>query len=128
MSKQDGIWFGLVGALVWGAATAFYIAFARGVIEQAFWFYALNAVLVAAATAMFFQLTARLRHLSRRRRVSAALAYSAPGILGACALALNFARLAPHLPPESLGRYATLVIVAYGVLIAQSLEPAVKRA
>lgn len=128
MSKQDGIWFGLVGALVWGAASAFYIAFARGVIEQAFWFYALNAVLVAAATAMFFQLTARLRHLPRRWRVSAALAYSAPGILGACALALNFAKLAPHLPPESLGRYATLVIVAYGLLIAQALQPAVKRA
>jgi hypothetical protein len=129
VSKQDGLWFGAVGALVWGAATLFYVAFARGVIEQAFWFYALNAVLVAAATAMFFQLTARLRHLPRRRRVIAALIYAAPGVLGACALAVNFAKLLPAMPPESVGRYATLVIVAYALLIAQAMEkPAPKRA
>lgn len=128
MSKQDGLWFGAAGALVWGAATLFYVAFARGVIEQGFWFYALNAVLVAAATAMFFQLTARLRHLPRRRRVIAALVYAAPGVLGACALAVNFARLLPSMPPESVGRYATLVLLAYAVLIAQALEKPAKRA
>ena len=128
VSKQDVAIFAVAGLLAWLATTLFYAAYGGDLLEKAFWFYALNAVLVAAATAMFFQLTARLRHLPRRWRVSAALAYSAPGILGACALALNFAKLAPHLPPESLGRYATLVIVAYGLLIAQALQPVVKRA
>ena len=128
MSKQDAFWFGIVGAVVWTAATLFYAAFARGVIEQAFWFYALNAALVAAATAMFFHLTARLRHLPKRMRITAALVYAAPGLAGAAALLLNFAKFLPHLPPASLGRYGALVLVAYALLITLAAEKPVKRA
>lgn len=57
-SKEDSFYFALAGALVWGAATLFYAAFAGGLIERAFWFYALNAALATAALTFFFHVTA----------------------------------------------------------------------
>lgn len=128
MSKEDSFYFALAGALVWGAATLFYAAFAGGLIEQAFWFYALNAALVTAASAFFFYLTARLRHLPPRRRPFAALAFAAPGVLGSTAVILNFQILMPGLPPESLGRYGAFVVVAYSALLALCLERPAKPA
>lgn len=128
MSKQDSLWCALAGMVVWAAATLFYAAFARGVIEQAFWFYVLNAALTATALFFFFQMTARIRRLPRRRRPAAATAFSAPGLLGALVVMAFFHKLMPDMPPESLGRYGALVVVAYGALFALALERPAKTA
>lgn len=128
VSKEDGFYLALSGALVWGAATLFYAAFAGGLIEQAFWFYALNAALATAALTFFFHVTARLRHLSQRRRPLAAITFTAPGVFGAALVILNFQALMPHLPPESLGRYGAFVVVAYSALLALCLERPAKTA
>ncbi len=128
VSKEDSFYFILAGALVWSAATLFYAAFAGGLIEQAFWFYALNAALATAALTFFFHVTARLRHLPARRRPLAALTFSAPGVFGAAVVIMNFQVLMPGLPPESLGRYGAFVVVAYGALLALCLERPAKTA
>ena len=128
MSKEDSFYFALAGALVWGAATLFYAAFAGGLIERAFWFYALNAALATAALTFFFHVTARLRHLPARRRPLAALTFAAPGVLGATVVILNFQALMSGLPPESLGRYGAFVVVAYSALLALCLERPAKTA
>ncbi len=122
VSKEDSFWFAVTGAVVWIAATLFYAAFAGGLIEAAFWFYVLNAALVAGAIAFFFHVIARLRRLSQRRRATAALAFSAPGLLGSILVLALFRTLMPDLPPESLGRYGAFVVVAYGVLAALALD------
>ena len=128
MSKQDGLWFGLAGALVWGAATLFYVVFAKGVIEHAFWFYVVNAALVAMALGLFFHITARFLATPRRRRRLAALIFTAPGLVGAMLLGLNFSRLLPHLPPESHGRYIALVLASYAMMMVLALEPKPRKA
>ena len=99
MSKQDGMWFGLAGALVWGAATLFYVVFAKGVIEHAFWFYVVNAALVAMALGLFFHITARFLATPRRHRRLAALTFAAILLLESILLARNFSALLPQLPP-----------------------------
>ncbi|WP_421935092.1 DUF5367 family protein [Phenylobacterium sp.] len=128
MSKQDGMWFGLAGALVWGAATLFYVVFARGVIEHAFWFYVVNAALVAMALGLFFHITLRFLRTPRRQRRLAALIFAAPGLTGAMLLGLNFSKLLPQLPPESLGRYTALVLVGYAIMMVEALEPKPRKA
>ena len=120
MTKQDGLWFGMSGAVVWAAASLFYLAFARGVIEHAFWIYALNAALVAGALLLFFEIIVRLRPAAPRR--PAALAFGAPGLVGGVLLAAGLANLAPSFSAASPGRYAALLLVAYGVLIALAFE------
>lgn len=122
------MWFGLAGALVWGAATLFYVVFAKGVIEHAFWFYVVNAALVAMGLGLFFHITARFLATPRRQRRMAALIFAAPGLVGAMLLGLNFSRLVPHLPPESLGRYTALVLVSYAMMMVQALEPKSRKA
>lgn len=122
VSKEDSFWFALAGAVVWSAATLFYAAFAGGLIERAFWFYALNAGMAAGATLFFFHVTARLRRLSRRRWLAAAAAFAAPGLAGSAVVLALFHQLMPGLPPESLGRYGAFVVVAYGALAALALE------
>ncbi len=128
VSKEDSFWFAVTGSVVWIAATLFYAAFAGGLIEQAFWFYVLNAALVTSAIAFFFHLTTRLRRLSHRRRAMAALAFSAPGLLGSILVLALFKTVMPDLPPESLGRYGAFVVVAYGVLAVLALERPVRTA
>jgi len=128
VSKEDSLWFALAGTVVWAAATLFYAAFAGGLIEQAFWFYALNAALAAGALAFFFHLTARLRRLPRRRWLVAATAFSAPGLAGAVVVMLLFETLMPGLPPESLGRYGAFVAVAYAMVATLALERPAKSA
>lgn len=127
MSKQDGMWFALAGALVWGAATLFYVVFARGVIEHAFWFYVVNAALVAMALGLFFHITVRFLATPRRRRRLAALIFAAPGLVGAMLLGLNFSTFLPQLPPESHGRYVALVLVSYAMMMVSALETKPKR-
>lgn len=126
VSKQDGLWFGAAGILVWALSTVFYAAFATAVIEHAFWFYVVNVVLIAGAFLGFFHLTARFRRTPKRRQPLAALVYAAPGLGGALLVAMNYATLLPGLQPESLGRYGALVLVSYGLLLAMALERPVK--
>jgi hypothetical protein len=63
--------FGVQGAglAAWSAATLFYAAFGGGLLESAFWFYALNAFAAAAVVTFAFQAVARLTHTPRRRRL-----------------------------------------------------------
>lgn len=122
MSKQDALWFGVVGAAVWAAATLFYAAFAGDLIEHAFWFYALNAVLAAGLVLGGFGILARARRIPRARRLRPAVAFSAPGLLGGALVMANFATLLPDLPPASLGRYGAFLVFAYVALLASALE------
>ncbi|MDO9248253.1 MAG: DUF5367 family protein, partial [Phenylobacterium sp.] len=108
-------------------ATLFYVVFARGVIEHAFWFYVVNAALVAMALGLFFHITVRFLATPRRHRRLAALIFAAPGLVGAMLLGLNFSTVLPQLPPESHGRYVALVLVSYALMMAQALEPRTKR-
>ncbi|MDP1616881.1 DUF5367 family protein [Phenylobacterium sp.] len=128
MSKEDSLWFALAGTVVWAAATLFYAAFAGGLIERAFWFYALNAALAASALAFVFHLTARLRRIARRNWLAAAATFSAPGLVGAGVVMILFESLMPGLPPESLGRYGAFVAVAYVVVATLALERPAKSA
>ena len=121
MSRRDVIWFGSAGALVWVAASLFYLAFAHGVIEHDFWLYALNVALVAAALVLFFEFVVRLRVTAPGLRRRAVLVFSAPGLAGAILLAAALPSLAPQ---ASSGRYVALLLVAYGVLVALALEKA----
>jgi hypothetical protein len=110
VSKQDVIVFSAVGFTVWLAATLFYAAFGDGVLERAFWFYALNAFAAAGAAAFAFQATARLRRVPRGRRLFPALAFALPGLAGANLVLAHFAALTPA-GPISAGRYGAFVAV-----------------
>lgn len=127
MSKQDAFWLAIVGALTWAAATAFYVTFARNVIEHAFWFYALNALLIGAALTIFYELTTRLRQVFRVARPWAGVFYALPGLFGAAIVTARFPTLFPDLPPESLGRYAALILVGYALMFTSALERPTRR-
>ncbi len=123
MSKGDAAAFGIAGLAVWAAATLFYAAFGGGLLETAFWFYALNAFLVAAAFTAAFHAAVRLTRTPRRRRPAAALAFAAPGVMGAVLALAAFEALFPHLGPASAGRYGAFLVVGYLVVLGWSLEP-----
>lgn len=127
MSKGDVVAFGIAGLSVWAAATLFYAAFGGGLLEAAFWFYALNAFLTAGALLFAFQVVARLTRTPRRRRLPAALAYAAPGLIGSALALAGFESLFPHLDPVSAGRYGAFLAVAYLAVIASAFEPAPAR-
>jgi hypothetical protein len=63
------------------AATLFYAAFGGGLLESAFWFYAMNAFAAAAVVTFVFQAVARLTHTPRQATVPMVL-YSTPGLVG----------------------------------------------
>jgi hypothetical protein len=110
VSKLDAAIFGLAGLLAWLAATLFYAAYGNGLIEQAFWFYALNAFAAAAAVTFVFQATARLRRIPRGRRLFPALAYGMPILAGADLVLANFQKLMSD-DPASQGRYGAFMLV-----------------
>lgn len=122
MPKQDAVAFGIAGLAVWSAATLFYAAFGGGLLEAAFWFYALNAFMVAAALTLTFQSMLRLTRTPRRRRLNAALAFSAPGLIGAALALASFEVLFPHMGPASAGRYGAFLAVGYLAVFAWALE------
>lgn len=125
MSKQDGVGFALVGALVWLAATMAYMTFVGGAVQPS---YALNTFLAAAALALFLRITARVRQTPQDRRAMAALAFSAPGLIGAALISVNFATVLPNLSPEALARYGALMLALYSVVLAQAIERPAKTA
>ncbi|CAN5480755.1 hypothetical protein BH10PSE4_BH10PSE4_13000 [soil metagenome] len=110
MSKQDVIVFAGAGFLAWLAATLFYAAYGDGLLEKAFWFYALNAFGAAALATFVFQATARLRRISRRERLFPAMAFGLPVLVGGELVVANFQRVMSD-DPTSLGRYGAFVLV-----------------
>jgi hypothetical protein len=122
VSKQDGFWFALSGMLVWISASFAFVAFTQGVVGHAFWQRALNIALTAAALALFFPITSRVKRTPRKDRMVAALIFSAPGLVCTALLALNSEILLPGIDPLALGRYVALALVAYSIFLAQAME------
>ena len=110
MSKLDVAIFSVAGLLAWLAATLFYAAYGGGLLEKAFWFYALNAFAAAAAVTFVFQAAARLRRIPRARRLFPALAFALPVLIGAELVLANFQQLMSD-DPASLGRYGAFMLV-----------------
>lgn len=121
MSKEDGVIFSFAGLLTWGAVTAFYMAFGGSLLEAAFWFYVLNALLIGGVVIFVFQSLARLRRVPRGRRLLHAAAFALPGLIGGALALTRFADLTPGAQPESVGRYGALLVFAYAVLVAMVL-------
>jgi uncharacterized membrane protein len=110
VSKLDVAIFGLAGLLAWLAATLFYAAYGNGLLEKAFWFYALNAFAAAAAVTFVFQSVAQLRRIPRNRRLFPAMAFGMPILAGADLVLANFQKLMSD-DPASLGRYGAFMLV-----------------
>jgi hypothetical protein len=110
VSKLDAAIFSLAGLLAWLAATLFYAAFGGSLLEQAFWFYALNAFAAAAAVTFVFQATARLRRVSRVRLLYPAMAFGMPILAGADLVLVHFQKLISD-EPISQGRYGAFMLV-----------------
>ena len=122
MSKQDLIGFSGAGLLIWLAASAFYAAFGEGLLEIAFWFYALNAFMATGAAALAFQTVVRLRHTPRRERLLPALAFTLSG-LTAGVLLLTFGRpLLQEAHEGGLARYGLFLAACYGAVVAHAIE------
>ncbi len=122
MSKLDGLIFAGAGLGAWLAATLFYAAFGGGVLDSAFWFYAINAFLAAAFGTFVFHITARLRHIRRGRRMLPMLAFVAPGLLGSALVIGQFQVLMPTADPVSIGRYGAFLAVLFVALAASAFE------
>ena len=122
MSKEDAAVFGFAGLFAWMAASAFYLAFGAGLLEQAFWFYVLNALLAAAGIHFVFQCVARLRRIRCGHRVAPALVFVTPGLICGTTTLINFLDLAPNAQPESVGRYGAFLLFGYAVLLASAMR------
>lgn len=121
MSKQDVFVFSGAGFIAWLAATLFYAAYGGGLLESAFWFYALNAFGAAAAVGFVFQATARLRRMPRGQRLFPALAFGLPMLAGGDLVVANFHKLMSD-DPVSLGRYGAFVVVLLIAVGASAFE------
>jgi uncharacterized membrane protein len=110
VSKLDVVIFTSAGLLAWLAATLFYAAYGGGLLEQAFWFYALNAFAAAAAVTFVFQSAARLRRIPRERRLFPAMAFGMPILAGADLVLAHFQKLISDVP-ISQGRYGAFMLV-----------------
>lgn len=128
MSKLDGLAFGGTGLVAWSVATLFYAAFGGGVLESAFWFYALNAFAAAAAVTFAFQAVARLTHTPRRRRLFAMLVFSTPGLVAGALVVSRYAEVMPTPDPVSAGRYGAFLVVLYVAVAASIFERAPHKA
>ena len=127
MSKQDVAIFAVAGLLAWLATTLFYAAYGGDLLEKAFWFYALNAFGAAAAATFVFEITARLRRISRGRRLFPALAFALPILAGADLVLANFQKLISD-DPTSLGRYGAFVVVMLVAVGSSAFERAPQKA
>lgn len=128
MSKLDGLAFGGAGLAAWSAATLFYAAFGGGLLESAFWFYALNAFAAAAAVTFAFRAVARLTHTPRRRRLFAMILFSTPGLVAGGLVVSRYAEVMPTGDPVSIGRYGAFLVVLYVAVAASVLERAPHKA
>ncbi|PIB93178.1 hypothetical protein [Caulobacter sp. FWC2] len=128
MSKLDGLAFGGAGLAAWSAATLFYAAFGGGLLESAFWFYAINAFAAAAAATFTFQAVARLTHTPRRRRLFAMILFSTPGLVAGGLVVSRYAEVMPAGDPVSVGRYGAFLVVLYVAVAASVFERAPHKA
>lgn len=128
MSKLDGLAFGGTGLVAWSLATLFYAAFGGGVLESAFWFYALNAFAAAAAVTFAFQAVARLTRTPRRRRLFPMLMFSTPGLVAGALVVSRYAEVMPTTDPVSAGRYGAFLVVLYVAVAASVFERAPHKA
>jgi len=122
VSKQDGLVFTLAGLLAFVACTAYYAAFGDGLLERAFWFYAVNAFLAAGATGFLYYAAVRIQHTPRRRRPLAALVFAAPGLVGGALMMSQLTQLLPRFEPVSIGRYGAFLFVGYTLVAAMAFE------
>jgi hypothetical protein len=122
VSKQDVIGFSGAGLLTWLAASAFYTAFAEGLLEAAFWFYALNAFLATGAAAMVFHTVARMRQTPAHERLVPAALFVLPGLTVGLLLITAGRPLLPAATDLSLARYALFLFAAYGAVVAHAIE------
>lgn len=122
MSKEDGLTFGLAGLAAFLVSTAWYAAFGTGLLEKAFWFYAVNAFLVGGAVVFLFHVTSRLRRLRRRHRLLAAAVFAAPGLIGGAIMLALFKDIFPQWDPVSIGRYGAFILVGDALLAGMALE------
>jgi hypothetical protein len=127
VSKLDAAIFSVAGLLAWLAATLFYAAYGGGLLEKAFWFYALNAFAAAAAVTFVFQASARLRRIPRGRRLFPALAFGMPILAGADLVVAHFQRLMSD-DPVSQGRYGAFMLVLLFAVGASVFERAPQKA
>jgi uncharacterized membrane protein len=127
VSKLDVAIFGLAGLLAWLAATLFYAAYGGGLLEKAFWFYALNAFAAAAAVTLVFEVAARLRRIPRGRRLFPALAYGLPILAGADGVLAHFQQLMSD-DPASQGRYGAFMLVLLLAVAASVFERGAQKA
>jgi hypothetical protein len=127
VSKLDAAIFTFAGLLAWLAATLFYAAYGGGLLEMAFWFYALNAFAAAAAVTFMFQATARLRRIPRGRRLYPAMAFGMPILAGADLVLANFQKLMSD-DPASLGRYGAFMLVLLLAVGASVFERGAQKA
>lgn len=122
VSKEDGLTFGLAGLVAFLVSTSWYAAFGAGLLEKAFWFYAVNAFLVGGAVVFLFHVTTRLRRLPRRKRLLAAAIFAAPGLIGAGVMLALFKDIFPEWDPVSLGRYGAFILLGDALLAGLALE------
>lgn len=122
MSKRDGLAFGGAGLAAWSAATLFYAAFGGGLLEGAFWFYAINAFAAAAVVTFAFQAVARLTHTPRRRRLFAMILFSTPGLVAGGLVISRYAEVMLSADPASIGRYGAFLMVLYVAVAASVFE------
>ncbi|MCF8506636.1 MAG: DUF5367 family protein [Caulobacter sp.] len=122
MSKEDGLTFGLAGVLAFLVSTGWYAAFGTGLLEKAFWFYAMNAFLVGGVVVFLFHVASRVRRLQRRNRLLAAAIFAAPGLIGAGIMLALFRDIFPTWDPVSLGRYAAFILVGDALLASVALD------
>jgi hypothetical protein len=124
VSKLDGLAFGGTGLAAWSAATLFYAAFGGGLLESAFWFYALNAFAAAATVTFAFQAVARLTQTPRRRRLFPMILFSTPGLVAGALVVSRYAEVMPAGDPVSIGRYGAFLAVLYVAVAASVFERA----
>jgi len=128
VSKLDGLAFGGAGLAAWSAATLFYAAFGGGLLESAFWFYAINAFAVAAVMTFAFQAVARLTRTPRHRRLFAMILFSTPGLVAGGLVVSRYGEVMPTGDPASIGRYGAFLVVMYVAVAASVFERAAHKA
>jgi hypothetical protein len=120
--KTLGI-FALAGAVAWTGATLFYAAFGTAMIEKAFWFYVINAVLTGVLLTVLFSGLTKATRVRRHEYLAPALAFATPSVLLSIAFAPGALRFFANAAPETMGRYGAYLFFAYMLVLAAAVTP-----